>query len=74
MKDLLLYAKMPKATYMYWQKRFDRVNPDKKIEENIGLKNVHQRLKLLYGEGLNITKLEQGTRIKFKILGGVKYD
>ena len=49
-------------------------NLDKKIEENIGLKNVHQRLKLLYGEGLNITKLEQGTRIKFKILGGVKYD
>ena len=49
-------------------------NKDKKIEENIGLKNVHQRLKLLYGEGLNITKLEQGTRIKFKILGGVKYD
>ena len=49
-------------------------NLDKKIEENIGLKNVHQRLKLLYGEGLNITKLEQGTRIKFKILGGIKYD
>lgn len=49
-------------------------NLDKKIEENIGLKNVHQRLELLYGEGLNITKLEQGTRIKFKILGGVKYD
>jgi len=49
-------------------------NLDKKIKENIGLKNVHQRLKLLYGEGLNITKLEQGTRIKFKILGGVKYD
>ena len=49
-------------------------NLDKKIEENIGLKNVHQRLKLLYGEGLNITKLEQGTRIKFIILGGVKYD
>lgn len=49
-------------------------NLDKKIEENIGLKNVHQRLKLLYGQGLNITKLEQGTRIKFKILGGTKYD
>ena len=49
-------------------------NLDKKIEENIGLKNVHQRLKLLYGQGLNITKLEQGTKIKFKILGGVKYD
>ena len=49
-------------------------NLDKQIQENIGLKNVHQRLKLLYGEGLNIKKLEQGTRIKFKILGGVKYD
>ena len=49
-------------------------NLDKQIQENIGLKNVHQRLKLLYGEGLDIKKLEQGTRIKFKILGGVKYD
>ncbi len=49
-------------------------NLDKQIKENIGLKNVHQRLKLLYGEGLSIKKLEQGTRIKFKILGGVKYD
>ena len=49
-------------------------NLDKQIKENIGLKNVHQRLKLLYGEGLNIKKLEQGTRIEFKILGGVKYD
>ena len=49
-------------------------NLDKQIKENIGLKNVHQRLKLLYGEGLNIKKLEQGTRIKVKILGGVKYD
>lgn len=26
---------MPKATYMYWQKRFDRVDPDKEIEEKI---------------------------------------
>ena len=26
---------MPKATYMYWQKRFDRDNPDRKIEETI---------------------------------------
>ena len=49
-------------------------NLDKQIQENIGVKNVHQRLKLLYGEGLNIKKLEQGTRINFKILGGVKYD
>ena len=26
---------MPKATYMYWQKRFGRENPDKEIEEKI---------------------------------------
>jgi len=26
---------MPKATYMYWQKRFDRENPDKEIGEKI---------------------------------------
>ena len=26
---------MPKATYMYWQKRFDRGNPDQEIEEKI---------------------------------------
>lgn len=26
---------MPKATYMYWQKRFNRENPDKEIEEKI---------------------------------------
>ena len=26
---------MPKATYMYWQKRFDRENPDEAIEKEI---------------------------------------
>jgi putative transposase len=26
---------MPKATYMYWQKRLDRDNPDKIIEEKM---------------------------------------
>ena len=26
---------MPKATYMYWQKRFNRENPDKDIEEKM---------------------------------------
>ena len=26
---------MPKATYMYWQKRFNRENPDKELEEKI---------------------------------------
>ncbi|MBE2985145.1 IS3 family transposase [Campylobacter sp. RM9344] len=35
LKDLLSYVGMPKATYMYWRKRFDRENPDKEIEEKI---------------------------------------
>ncbi|WP_022819791.1 histidine kinase [Fusobacterium russii] len=42
---------------------------DKEINENIGLKNVHQRLKLLYGEGLKIEKLVQGTKINFTVFG-----
>lgn len=40
---------------------------DDKIEINIGLKNVHNRLKILYGKGLNIKKLERGTKITFYI-------
>lgn len=35
--------------------------------KSIGLKNVHDRLKLLYGKGLEIKKLENGTRISFDI-------
>ncbi|WP_242967397.1 IS3 family transposase [Fastidiosipila sanguinis] len=35
LKDLLSYTGMPKATYMYWQKRLDRENPDKEIEKKI---------------------------------------
>ena len=35
LKDLLSYTGMPKATYMYWQKRFDRKNPDKELEEKM---------------------------------------
>ena len=35
MKDILAVIGMPKATYMYWQKRFDRENPDCRIEEKI---------------------------------------
>ncbi|MBF1283224.1 MAG: IS3 family transposase [Oribacterium parvum] len=35
LKDLLSYIGMPKATFMYWQKRFDRESPDKILEETI---------------------------------------
>lgn len=40
---------------------------DKKIEKNIGLRNVHNRIKLMFGKGLNIERLEKGTRISFYI-------
>lgn len=42
-------------------------NIDKEIHKSIGLKNVHNRLKLIYGKGLNIKKLNQGTQISFEI-------
>lgn len=47
---------------------------DKEINENIGLKNVHHRLKLLYGQGLKIKKLAQGTKINFTIFGDENND
>lgn len=45
---------------------------DDKIEKNIGLKNVHNRLKILYGKGLNIERLKRGTKISFYIGKGEK--
>ncbi|MEF9984316.1 MAG: hypothetical protein RR710_07215 [Oscillospiraceae bacterium] len=35
LKDILAVLNFSKATYMYWQKRFDKENPDKEIEEII---------------------------------------
>ena len=36
-------------------------------EKKIGLYNVHSRIKLIYGEGLNIKRLDKGTIIEFYI-------
>ena len=34
---------MPKATFMYWQKRLDKENPDKELEEKIlKIRKVHK--------------------------------
>jgi two-component system LytT family sensor kinase len=39
-----------------------------KMEENkIGISNVHNRLKYIYGEGLNIERLTKGTKISFNV-------
>ena len=35
LKDILSYTGFPKATYMYWKKRFDRKNPDIELENMI---------------------------------------
>ncbi|QCP35722.1 hypothetical protein AR1Y2_2268 [Anaerostipes rhamnosivorans] len=35
MKGILSYTGFPKATYMYWQKRFKRENPDAVLEDLI---------------------------------------
>ena len=35
LKDLLKYFDFPKSTYMYWQKRLNRPNKDKEIEDKI---------------------------------------
>ncbi|WP_304621834.1 hypothetical protein [Shewanella marina] len=34
---------------------------------HIGLMNVQQRLTMLYGEGLHITRLEKGTEMMFYV-------
>jgi transposase InsO family protein len=35
LKDILAITNFPKATYMYWQKRFDREKPNDKLEKKI---------------------------------------
>jgi two-component system LytT family sensor kinase len=41
---------------------------ESKMEENkIGMSNVHNRLKYIYGEGLIIERLQNGTRIHFNV-------
>ena len=47
LKDILAVVGFPKATYMYWQKRFDRENPDKYLEDEITQNTQRtQRLRL----------------------------
>ena len=45
----------------------ERINSEDKKPERIGLYNVHSRIKLLYGKGLEIEKLEKGTKISFLV-------
>lgn len=45
----------------------EKVYEDKMEENKIGISNVHNRLKYIYGEGLKIEALKSGTRISFNV-------
>ena len=46
-------------------KVIERVEANEMPGNKIGLLNVHHRVKLLYGDGLHIQRLEPGTEIAF---------
>lgn len=45
----------------------ERIYNNNMGENNIGMSNVHNRLKYLYGEGLLIESLERGTKVSFNL-------
>ena len=45
----------------------DKIYNNNMGDNKIGMSNVHNRLKHLYGEGLLIEHLERGTKIRFNI-------
>ncbi|KJG55024.1 membrane protein [Photobacterium kishitanii] len=49
------------------QQTIDKLYQGKIDSHRIGLDNVHQRLLLLFGDGLHIRRLEQGTTMKFYV-------
>ncbi|WP_237043432.1 LytS/YhcK type 5TM receptor domain-containing protein [Photobacterium kishitanii] len=49
------------------QQTIDKLYQGKIDSHRIGLNNVHQRLLLLFGDGLHICRLEQGTTMKFYV-------
>lgn len=53
MKDILAFNGLPKATYMYWQKRFDRDDPDEGLKAIIlEIRKQHKDFgyRRIYGE------------------------
>ncbi|MBR0380347.1 MAG: IS3 family transposase [Mogibacterium sp.] len=68
LKDILAAIGMPKATYMYWQKRFDRANPDDALiqqmqsiraeHKDYGYRRIHGEL-LKQGFHVNKKKVQR---------------
>lgn len=50
------------------QETIDKVYTGSMPDNKIGLYNVHQRVKLIYGKGLSIHRLDKGTEIYFDIM------
>lgn len=53
MKDILAFADFPKSTYMYWQKRFDREDPNQELENiilEVRCKHKDFGYRRIYGE------------------------
>nr|WP_279325021.1 sensor histidine kinase [Clostridium sp. 1001275B_160808_H3] len=49
------------------EEMISNIYTDNVPEKKIGLYNVHSRIKLIYGEGLNIKRLDKGTMVEFYI-------
>ncbi len=49
------------------QSVIDKLMQEQMASHSIGLLNVHQRVRLLYGEGLHIRRLQPGTEVSFTI-------
>lgn len=49
-------------------KVIERVEANEMPGNKIGLLNVHHRVKLLYGEGLHIRRLNRGRKLRFTFL------
>lgn len=69
LKDLLKILDFPKSTYMYWQKRFDRENKDKDLEERIlEIRQVHPNYGYRRIHAVLIKKVLKLIKRKFKEL------
>lgn len=49
------------------QEVMDGIAEGKVESRSIGLSNVNERIKLLYGEGLRLIRLEPGTEVSFEL-------
>lgn len=54
------------------QQVINTIYASKKYSNRVGLFNVNDRLKILYNKGLEIERLDKGTRITFKVKRGVE--